>query len=324
MYDNLQKYFSSFIFIIKILIIGGAYYIISSKLLHDDNFNSILWTESILSNGYLGFFFIFILILFTFFNWNLEILKWKSLVKTIKRLSVLESAKQSLASLTASLITPNRIGEYGAKAIYFNKNDRPKVLLLNFLSNANQMLVTIIFGTIGILVLREQYSLSLFPSGILWIIMGILAMVLLLGFLYRNRFHKNLKKLISQAVKIPVQTHQKAFLYSMARYLVFSHQFYFLLVFFGIDPGYTTSMSLIFSMYLISSVIPGFVLFDWLVKGSVAVSLFGLFGVDEMIILSITTAMWILNFAIPASIGSYYVLTFNVKPLAFSKNRLRK
>lgn len=297
---------------------------ISSKLLHDDNFNSLLWTERIVSNGYYGFSFVLLLIFLTCLNWILEILKWKALVTTVKKLSFLESAKQSLASLTASLITPNRIGEYGAKAVYYSKIHRPKILLLNFLSNFNQMLVTVIFGLIGLLVLRKQYSLELMQTGTVLSILFIFAFAVFLMVHFRFRLPKKLQKVVKQAKEIPKKVHKNALLFSIGRYLVFSHQFYFLLLFFGIDLEYSTAMSLIFAMYLISSVIPGFVLFDWLVKGSVAVTLFGLFGIDEMIILSITACMWILNFAIPAAMGSYYVLTFNASSLVLSKNRLRK
>lgn len=324
MYNIWQKYFSSFVFIIKILIIGGAYYIISNKLLNDDSFNSLLWTERIESKGAYGFLFLLLLVFFTLVNWNLEILKWRSLVKMITKISFLNAAKQSLASLTASLITPNRIGEYGAKAIYYSKNHRPKILVLNFLSNFNQMFVTIVFGIIGLLFLRNQYSFDLIPSGFIIGGIGILVFVLFLLVYHKNKWNKNIQKVLSEIQDIPAKVHKSAFFYSIARYIVFSHQFYLLLLFFGVDLGYTTTMSLIFSMYLISSIIPGFVLFDWLVKGSVAVTLFGLFGVDEMIILSITAAMWILNFAIPASLGSFYVLTFKTNALIFSENKLVK
>ena len=114
------------------------------------------------------------------------------------------------------------------------------------------------------------------------------------------------------------------FFYAAVRYLIFSHQFYLFLLFFGVDLEYSIAMPIIVSMYLISSVIPGFVLFDWLVKGSVAVTLFRLFGVDDIIILSITASMWILNFAFPAIIGSFYVLTFKSSTLVYSESKLRE
>ena len=67
---------------------------------------------------------IVLLLLFTLINWLLEIKKWKILAQRVMEISLIEATRQSLSSLTFSLITPNRIGEYGAKALYFKKEKR--------------------------------------------------------------------------------------------------------------------------------------------------------------------------------------------------------
>ncbi len=83
---------------------------------------------------------------FATLNWMLEIYKWKLSVSTWFPLKYKDAFKQSLGSLTASLITPNRIGEYGAKAPYFKERDRKKVVFLNFIHSSSQMLATLLFG----------------------------------------------------------------------------------------------------------------------------------------------------------------------------------
>ena len=70
-------------------------------------------------------------------------------------------------------------------------------------------------------------------------------------------------------------------------------------------------MLVISSMYLISSIIPTILILDVVVKGSVALFLFGIVGVNAHTILCIVTLMWILNFAIPSIIGSAYLLKYN-------------
>ena len=324
MYNNLQKYFSSFIFIIKILIIGGAYYMISSKLLHDDNFNIHLWMERIEILGSTSLSFILLLLLFTLINWLLEILKWKTLVSSVSHISFVQAAKQSLASLTASLLTPNRIGEYGAKAIYYPKTYRPKILMLNFLGNAHQMLITTLFGFFGLLILGDHFSLEKLPfSSILGIVVVLIILLISIAF-FQKKWMNGFRRIINDFLQIPFSIHKTTFLYAASRYMIFSHQFYLFLLFFGVDLEYSIAMPIIVSMYLISSMIPGFVLFDWLVKGSVAVTLFRFFGVDDIIVLSITASMWILNFAFPAIIGSFYVLTFKSSTLVYSESKLRE
>ncbi len=309
------------------MIIAGAYYVISDKLLHYDNFNQLLWSERIESLGSLGLSFVIFLLSLSVINWTLEILKWQSLTEMIEHISFKTSAKQSLASLTASLVTPNRIGEYGAKAVYFKKQQRPKVLLLNFLGNAYQMLITVLLGLLGIAVLKDFIVLLQIQVSTIIIII-IIALIISLGlicltFIYK-KWTASIKKLFLEFKNLPFKTHKKTFYFSLARYFVFSHQFYFFLLFFGVEIDYLMALPLIYLMYLISSVIPGFVLFDWLVKGSVAVTLFRYFGVDEIVILSVTASMWILNFAVPSILGSFYVLTFNSKPLIFNQSKLSK
>lgn len=324
MYNILQKYFSSLVFLIKILIIAGAYYVISDKLLNNSNFNSFLWFERIETLGSTSVSFIFSILLFTFINWLLEILKWKSLVGSISKISFTKAAKQSLSSLTASLLTPNRIGEYGAKAIYYSKSYRPKILMLNFLGNAYQMLITMLFGFVGLLILGDHFSFRSLPFSSSLGIIAVLIILFLTLAIFQKKWINTFRRIVNDFLKIPFTIHKKALLYSAIRYVIFSHQFYVFLLFFGVDLEYGIAMPVIMTMYLISSVIPGFVLFDWLVKGSVAVTLFRLFGVNDIVVLSITASMWILNFAIPAIIGSFYVLTFDSRMLVFSERKLKE
>jgi hypothetical protein len=310
MYNNLHKYKSVILFALKLLIIGGAYYFIVHKISNNLIFSTTDSLEFLKKNLFGNFWVIVALFSFTLANWFFEILKWKNLISSFKHISFYEASKQSLASLTASLLTPNRVGEYGAKAIYYNKQERYKVLFLNFISNLSQLLVTIFFGLIGILFLSNN---SFFTLTISWeIIVSILLITsLLFGIIPSKFWMPYWIKLKLNFKKINPEKQQKNIAFSIVRYLVFSHQFYFLLLIFGITLDYTLSMSLIFAMYFIASIIPSFVVFDWLIKGSVAVSLFSLFEVPELVLLSITSLMWLFNFAIPAILGSYFVLTFN-------------
>jgi uncharacterized membrane protein YbhN (UPF0104 family) len=254
-----------------------------------------------------------ILLLLTFFNWFFEILKWKNLVKILKKITIFESTQQSLASLTTSLFTPNRIGEYGAKAVYYKKNKR-KIMLLNLVGNLNQLTVTIIFGIIGLVFFLSTYEVEINPYRLrrLGYLIGF---IILLGLgNKRLKLFEFLpwKKIREFVKKIPFGIHLKVFLYSSIRYLIFSHQFYFLLLVFGVEESYFTLISLILSMYIIASFIPSISLFDWAIKGTVAIYIFSFTLIPEITIVIITLLMWILNFALPSIIGSYYVLNFKL------------
>lgn len=184
------------------------------------------------------------------------------------------------------------------------------------------MLITVLFGSIGFLLIVKEipFNLDLTVFGFFPFLIGA---SIILTFILKNYWMPYWKRIILQIKSISNKIHLNVLILSLLRYLIFSHQFYFLLVVLGADLTYSTSMPIIFIMYFISSLIPGFVIFDWLIKGSVALTLFSYFNVNETLIISTTMIMWILNFALPAIIGSYFVMTFNSSAYIFRENRIR-
>ncbi|MGC1632230.1 MAG: lysylphosphatidylglycerol synthase domain-containing protein [Gelidibacter sp.] len=302
--------------LIKIGLVAAAYYFIYGKLFHNsalhiDEFVWNLMNFSLISTNT-----VFILLVLSAFNWGFEFLKWQTLVYCITKISFNEAAKQTLGALTASLFTPNRIGDYGAKAMYYQRHQRKKIVLLNLIGNTAQMIVTTIFGAIGIIYFTLSYQPDLNYNG-LFIGLGVLGFTatFLIWTLKTNGF-KKLKKLLYKQLDflkhISKNSLFKILLFSLVRYLIFSFQFYYLLYLFGIEMNYFEAMAVISSMYLLSSIIPSIFIFDVIIKGGVAIYLFGLIGVPEAIILSIVTLMWILNFVLPSLIGGYHVLKFKL------------
>ena len=304
-----------FFVLIKLSIVVGAFYFIYQKLLNNPNLKFEDFLVFLDKNELFSTKNIIILLVLSVFNWFLEITKWQFLISNIKRITFLEATEQSLGALTASIFTPNRIGEYGAKAIYFAKTHRKKVLLLTLISNMLQMSVTVIFGSIGLFFLYSNFEIDISYR----ILRGItiLAFVTLFGFLgiKQNRFKIKgftLEKVIDYIKNLGVNYLGFGLLLSVLRYAVFSFQFYFILSHLGVDLHYFDAMILITSMYLLASIIPSISLFDVVIKGSVALYIFGLAGISQLPILSCVLLMWLLNFALPSVFGSYYVLNFNV------------
>ncbi len=296
------------VFKLLIVIICGYFIydiIVNSEKLSFDDFRSILIDFNVFSIKNITFLFIF-----TLFNWILEINKWQILARKVTSVSFFNATKQSLSSLTFSLITPNRIGEYGAKALYFEKEKRKEILLLNFAGNFYQLLVTIVLGSIGILYLINEFSFSFVSIQNIVILFAALIILFFTIRFLKNKFAK-IRNWISKIYEIlKLKNNKKIAFLSFLRYLVFSHQFYFLVLIFDVDISYGIALAGISSMYLIASMVPMLSLFDFVLKGSVAVFIFDFFNVNPIIILSVTSIMWIFNFAIPAIVGSYFVLQF--------------
>lgn len=305
-----------FFVLIKLSIVVGAFYFIYQKLLNNDALSFSDFSSYLIKNNVFSTKTILFLLFLTGFNWFFEILKWKTLVSSIKKITFKNALEQSLGSLTASLFTPNRIGEYGAKAIYYTSNFRKRIMLVNLMSNILQMAVTTILGIIGFSFYISKYDPEINHYKLArFLVFVVLAIVLLSFGLTKSKF--TIKGFSIEKIKHFISQYSKnrlvlGFLFSLIRYFIFSFQFYILLVIFEVNLNYFDAMVIITSMYLLSSIVPSIFIFDVIIKGSVAVYLFTPVGVNELIILSIITIMWLLNFVLPSFFGSYYVLNFNL------------
>jgi uncharacterized membrane protein YbhN (UPF0104 family) len=303
-----------FFVLIKISIVVFAFYFIYLKLSNNRDFEYSVFIEFLNENKVFTLNSIISLLFLSCFNWFLEILKWRKLVSVSQKITFKIALEQSLGSLTASLFTPNRIGEYGAKAIYFKNEYRKRIMLINLLSNLLQMSVTVILGGIGLYFFVSEYQISLNTSKILLIsIITILFIVLAVVVIGKTRFRIkrfSLEKMKGFIINYPKRIIIQGFCLSLLRYLIFSFQFYYLLTIFQIETSYLHSMMVITTMYLLASIIPSIFIFDVVVKGSVAVYLFTFIGVSAITVLCIVTLMWIFNFVLPSILGSYHVLNF--------------
>ena len=294
---------------------AGACYFIWQKVVNNEQLDFEHFRDQLETRLFSDYKILVVLFGLSLTNWFLEAFKWKTLVASVQQITFYNALQQSLGSLTASLFTPNRIGEYGAKAVYYKKGIRRKIMLLNLLSNMMQMTITLIFGSIGFLyfIYHFKVNLDMYRLRRVAYIIAILIVIIFAGYKGVKKIRGfYLDKIINFIKQMPVKNHILNMFYSLVRYLVFSHQFLFLLRIFGVETDYVTLMALITSMYFLASIVPGLALLDWLIKGSAAIWLFEFIGIRSLTVVTIVLIMWILNFGIPALIGSYFVINFRI------------
>lgn len=305
-----------FFVLAKLSIVVGAFYFIYQKLTNNNKLSFNEFIEFTIENGSFSLKTIVFLLILSGFNWFLEITKWKNLASTLQKINFNQAANQTLGALTASIITPNRIGEYGAKAMYYPKELRKRIMLLNLIGNLEQMSITVFLGLIGICFFTLEYNINInYKYTISFIVVSLVIIFLLLYGLRRSKYNFkgfSFEKLQIFFLNLPKKILLRTFTLSFLRYATFSFQFYFLLQCFQVEITYFNSMIIITSMYLLASILPSISIFDFIIKGSVAVYLFSFLEINQLIILSITTIMWLLNFVLPSVIGSYYVLHFKL------------
>ena len=299
------------VFTIKVLIVSAAFYFVYRQLLQNDQLDwekfRVLFERKWTIGG------IFFILLFSVLNRLLEILKWKNLVSSLQPISLWQATAEVLGALTAGIFTPNGLGEYAGKAFFYEKTKTKKIVFLNLICNGIQMVLTVFFGIFGLLYFNAEFNVITSKS--IAIIFGLILVLMLTSFFLKTFSIKgySLEKLVHKINQIPKSTHRKNLLLGLGRYLVFSHQYFFLFWAFDVQLPYLILLSAITSIYFIASSLPSFQFLDFAVKGSVAVYFFGLLGINEWIVIFITSLMWFLNVVIPVLLGSYFVMNFKLK-----------
>ncbi len=251
---------------------------------------SIVWAILILISG-------------SILNWFGEVKKWQKLVEHI---SFIEALKQSLIGHCLSLFTPNKWGEYGGKCLFYRKEQSSKIIALTGLGHLSQLTMTLGFGTLGVLLIYKNFDLfEVFQLKWSWLI---LLSFLLIGIALSFKvIRQELWLILLQFKNIKPKKITTALYWSGFRYVIFAHQFLFLLWCFDADVGYVSGLGVISSVYILSSIVPVLAVGDALIKGSVAVVLMSFVGVSVSAVLLTVFLMWISNVLLPSGFGYFWL-----------------
>jgi len=298
--------------LIKLSIVFGAGFYIYKRVFIDSEIDSKVFFFEVDNFLFKNWQSVLLLISLSIINWVLEIWKWKVLVTHLRPITFFEAAKQSLSSHTVSLVTPFKMGEYGGKVLYFPKQFRKRILLLSFIGNSAQLMATLLFGILGLVFFLKTYEVTfnVYKLRRIGYLIAFLIIMLFAGTKFGNSKSGYYQKALLFLKKMRWSIKGKIVCLSILRYLIFSHQFYFLLIIFGIEVPYEVAILLIFTMYFLATLLPVFSLFDFVIKGSIAIYLFSFVGANDVKIITISILMWLLNFLIPALVGSYFVFSF--------------
>jgi hypothetical protein len=266
-----------------------------------------------------------VIVLMMFLNWFLEALKWRFLISKIEQISIKRSIRAIFSGITVSAFTPNRIGEYGGRVFCLEKADRIQAVLITVIGSMAQLVTTIFFGCIGLLFLPKYWpelfsmvNAIEFGYPILVFLLALLSVLIVFLFLNVSLFSSILSKInflrkyekYNKVFSFYTSAElAKVLLYSVARYAVFTTQFFILLQLFDINIAYADAIVLIMIMLFVVSIIPTIAITEIGVRGSAAIFLFGLLSFNSANIFSATFVMWIINLLLPALIGTVFIFT---------------
>ena len=267
-----------------------------------------------------------LLVVLMIVNWSIESLKWKLLIRQSEEISFRTSFAAILGGLAVSIFTPNRVGEFVGRVFILTKTDPVKGVMLTIAGSFSQLMATVMFGTLAYFAFSANYliPMTVFSN---WVIFGLgLALATVSWMLLMAFFHiPSLRRLvaflperylpkISEAVEAlaacPKPVLMQVLTLSSLRYMVFSAQFYLMLLLTGLQFPLMQCAMVIPLIYLAMAAIPTIALTELGVRGSVSVFLFALLaGAAEpdpnttFAVLSASTLIWLLNIALPALAG---------------------
>ena len=258
-----------------------------------------------------------IAVILLIFNWSIEAFKWKFSIDNIENIGFLKSLRITLTSITASLVTPNRLGEIPLRALLLNKSKLKELTTRTVVSSLSQLITTIFIGTISFGVIFDSFNLNWNPLLILClsIIFSLFTLWLFFNSRYISWFIQKIPGFNSQRFEQASTdfTRKKLFillLLSLLRFVVFSLQFYMVLYSFGIILNGVGQLLLIPVFFLFSTIIPSILISEIGVRGSVALIVFGIVSDNSIMILLASISLWLINVGIPAIFGIFSLNQF--------------
>jgi hypothetical protein len=301
-------------------------FFIYHKLVHNQNLGNFYRLMSGLNRSqvYTKLSIVFLLMLL---NWFLESLKWRYLIKKVEQISLLKAVESVFCGLTWAIFTPNRIGEYGGRIFFLSPRKRIQGMVAMSVGQVAQMVITNIMGAIAVVwfvynfVKIDRWMLpyftfwgSVFSICLLLFYFNIkLVDFILLKIRFLKKYHKYFRVLNWYNKKELLIV----LFFSVARYIVFTSQYLFILHFLIPDLPFYESALMIFILFLIQSALPSLDLLDIGVRSYTATYFFAYITQQEMVVIACTALIWFVNLIIPAILGSFFVFKLNF----FGNNR---
>ncbi len=255
------------------------------------------------------------------FNLLMEWLKWKNTLTVLNiKANFRLGFRSFFAGILSGFLTPNLLGNFIGRIFYFERRERVALTYLTLVSNSAQFVASTFFGFISILLIGlNRDILEETTPHVKILVVFLIALQFVIYFLV-FRISEGVFRSKSWMKKITVRVKGKGIylakqlIYSLARHAIFSFQYFFLLLAFGLKA----EISLLFyvwQLFFISTLIPSLWLGKLFIRESVAIwILASVTGQGEIVLLA-SVVLWLINQGLPALIGLPY-FKFSNRPHA--------
>jgi hypothetical protein len=311
-----KRFYKVISLFIKAILLAASFYYIVQKIITAGglaSFDRIVLSAT--NTGYL-----LTICILMFLNWGLEARKWQVLIAPYEKISLLRSLQSILTGITVGLFTPNRVGEFTGRIFFLETADRFQASVKSIFGSFIQLSVTLIAGIIAIWEYHKKHYDEIAPlTGIVdpqkkYMLLLIIA-ITVIGFLaiFRMSFFAKYKHYLSAFLEIKKAELLHVSALAVFRYLVFTVQYYLILMVLGIEIEFSIACILIALTFFIISIIPTFALTEIIVRSAVAVYVFSVLAPSQpVLVASASFLLWLINLAIPALIGSFFLGKFQL------------
>ena len=262
-------------------------------------------------------------------NWGIEARKWQVLVQHVQQFSLWRAFKSVLSGCSVTMLTPNRMGEYGGRILYIEEGNRIKAISLTIAGSISQLLVTLVLGCIGLFYLRYishngSSSLAVLPDFwgdvLIYLSVGITVLVFLfywrLGWLVRviekvPAFSKAIQH-ISVLDELNNSRLLRIVSLSLVRYVVFVLQYILLLQVMQVHIPLVICFWLLAVFYLVMAVAPTIGFVELPVRITASWTLLHLYTANELGVGTTALGIWLINLVLPAILGSLLLLRVKI------------
>lgn len=246
-------------------------------------------------------------------------------VRTFYPVSFLQAFKAVLSGVSFSVTMPNRVGEYLGRMMYLPEGNRLKTISVTLVGSFAQLLVTIIIGTIGLVILKSSL-VNQFPQLKIWyqfIVYGLILVVFIMMLIYFNvegtvnLFNKWIRNqkyifLVEALQKFHIRLLIQLLILSFLRYMIFIIQYILVFYLFEVNVPVETIVMVMSVVFLAMAVIPSIALVEVWLRGEISIKLMGLFSLNTLGIGFTSVTVWFINLILPAIAGSLLLLSLRV------------
>lgn len=243
-------------------------------------------------------------------NLFFESAKWKVIISKTETISLSKSFRSVLAGFSTGFITPNRTGEFAGRILFMEKENRKAGIIYSVINSLTQNLVIIICGLPAAVFFFAEIKngiksdLEMYFLAILTALTSLLTLYFKLPQLVKSKRWKRYITFTDDLILYTKSDLLNILLISLARFIVFSIQFYAILQFFGVGLAPTEAFIAIPANYLFVTITPSLAFSEAAIRSSYAVFFISAFSTQTAGIAFAGISLWLINFGIPMLAGA--------------------